>query len=328
MTKKFLPSSFGRRQRNVPTEPDKTAYDPNFGKAKNIVPDLLEEQPPRTDLEELEKAARGQATIRQAPKGPPKPMRPADLEKELAKAKGGKPQKIPDLKKLPPGKTLPPGASGLAEYEKAKKSAKPAKTKVRPGKAGGLRAKTPSLLRNLGKIVSVGAIAGVIGFALLNYLGVAVFEHAAEKVLQKIGQETDLSDYLPGGARANKVVWSAASYRRYNADPFSELPLSNTAGEEITLYPPQNGILALGISLEGLPELFVSEINVNELGDGQSDWLCESYQGYLICRSLGGYPLNSKLETVVTLFFHLPAYEVKEMVAAGSGSRAVYFIVK
>lgn len=361
MAKNLPPSvNFGRQQRNIPTEPDKTAYDPDFGKPKPTdikppgsektqikpkpgsasaptekmtrLPNLLEEQLPRTDLEEIEKAARGEATIKNAPKRPPEPMEAADLKKELIKAqktKPGKPGKVPDLKKMPPGERLPEGTPGLAKYEKTKKPGKPTKIKPKPGKGLGLGAKTGSVLKNIGKIVGIGAITGVLVFAILDHLGVVVFEHAAEEVLEKMGPKTDLSDYLPGGAKAKKVIWSNASYRRYS--PYmGEAPLSTWLAEEITLQPPQNGILAFGISIGDWPDdIVVSDINVNELDDGQSDWLCEGYQENLICRSLGSYPLSSKLKTIVTL--HLaswPAYEVDKMLAAGGGSRSVYFIVK
>jgi hypothetical protein len=269
-------------------------------------------------------------TTKIAPEGPPKPMQAADLKKELIKAqksKPGKPVKSPDLKKLPPEKTLPEGTPGLAEYEKAKKPVKP--TQPKPGKGIGPATKTSSVLKNIGKIVGIGAVASVLVFATLDHLGVKIFEHAADVALEKMGPKTDLSGYLPGGAKAKKVVWSAASYRRY--EPYwSEDKLDTYLVEEITLHPPQNGILAFGISVNDWPDdIFVNEINVNELGDGQSDWLCEGYQGYLICRGLGGYPLNSELQTVVSL--HLPshpAYEVDKLLVAGGGSRAVYFIVK
>lgn len=257
--------------------------------------------------------------ITERPTEIPEPMRPADLEEELATAKKGKAGKTPDLKKLHPGKTLPEGAPGLAEYEKTLKA----------GKKIGFGSKARSILKGVGKIVAVGAVLGVIGFAIIDHIGVAVFEHAADEVLNKIGKKTDLSGYLPGGAKAKRIIWSTASYRRYKSY-MGGAPLDTYLIEEMTLNPPQNGILALGIAVNNWPDdIFVSEINVNESNDGQSDWLCEGFKGYLVCRSLGSYPLNSKLKTLVSL--HLaahPAYEVDKMIAEGAGSRPVYFIVK
>ncbi|MDO8671717.1 MAG: hypothetical protein Q7O66_09865 [Dehalococcoidia bacterium] len=70
-----------------------------------------------------------------------------------------------------------------------------------------------------------------------------------------------------------------------------------------------------------------SDINVNNLGDGNSDRLCETFGDYLVCRSLGGYPLQRRTLAVVTMQFHLPGYELNRYLASTGGSRRVYVIV-
>lgn len=278
-------SDFGRGQRDVATEADKTVYDRDFGKPKTDASKILDNVGNRATEEEWEEGIRKEVK--------------EFLDEKPRKSLGGSKQAGQGTTKI-------------------------ARAKIRP-KTAGVKLKAGSFLKNVGKIVSIGAIAGVIGFAIIDHIGVAVFENAADKVLEKIGGETDLSDYLP--SVANKVVWSEAFYLRFDRD-MGENPLPNVVAEEITFYPPKNGIMAFGIALGNLPD-FVPDINVNGLGNGNSDWLCEKFQGYFICRSMSeSYPLVSDKETVVTLYFHLPGYEIREMLAQGSGSRDVYFIVK
>lgn len=317
-------SDFGRQQRNIPTESDKTAYDPDFGKPRP--------KTPSKHVVEVEKGVKPEAATRkvQPAKLQPKPTASQILEniekkaaeevweeeirKEVKELLDEKPQKP-----TKPAKSQKLGTTKLA----------PTKIKPKPSKGIGLGAKSRSFFKSVGKVVAVGAITSVIGFAILNHLGVTIFEQAADEVLQKMGPETDLSDYLPGGA--NKVIWSEVSYTRHSREDMGDPDsLPNILVDKITIYPPQSGIFVMGISVDDLPD-FVSDLNINELGNGNSDWLCEKYGGYFICRSMSKsypVPLIAGSKSVLTLQYHLPEYELREMLAAGDGTRAIYFIVK
>lgn len=175
---------------------------------------------------------------------------------------------------------------------------------------------------NLGKLV-IGGIVGAIAGALILGGAFAAIGYVVNKIHEKVGS-TDLSMLLPS---ATEVVWLSASFTRQTrdeADPYWE---PNVLEEKVTFYSPYDEVMAFGVSLEGLPEVFSNDIDVNDLGFGTSDWLCEPFSGYLICRSLGSYPLTKEAATTVSMKFHLPAYEMKEYLSVGSGSRQVYVIV-
>lgn len=167
---------------------------------------------------------------------------------------------------------------------------------------------------------------GVKGFALaaVVLVATAIVYWGINQAKEKMGPPTDLSRYLPDN---NKIIWITAPYSRHSreGDPYFE---PNVVVDETVIDPPQSGILAFGFSLKGLPPEFSGTIEVNELGEGNSDWLCETYGGYMICRSTSGaYPLAKGLKSVVGLQFHLPGYEVKKMLDSGkSGHRSVYLI--
>ena len=102
----------------------------------------------------------------------------------------------------------------------------------------------------------------------------------------------------------------------------------NVVNEDVTVISPQDGVLVFGILLQGLPEEFSNDIDVNKLGKGNSDWLCKPYDAYLICRSTSGaYPLVKDIGNVVSMQFHLPGDEVRETLKQKSGARQVYIVV-
>ena len=165
-------------------------------------------------------------------------------------------------------------------------------------------------------------IAGLAGIAIGAFAFFAI-DWAINRTQEKIGPPSNLTNLLPS---ENRVFWISASFLRMTrdeADPYWE---PNVFQEAVTINSPYDGVMAFGISLSGVPEIFTNDINVNGLGDGNSDWLCEPFGGYLVCRSLGGYPLEKTSVTVVTMQFHLPAYELKKYLASPSGSRSVYVI--
>ncbi len=178
----------------------------------------------------------------------------------------------------------------------------------------------------LSKIRPIFKGIGVKGFATVAIVLVAttIAYWAINQAKEKMGPASDLSRYLPNN---NKVILITAPYSRHSreGDPYFE---PNVVADETVVDPPQSGILAFGFSLKGLPPEFSGTIDVNELGEGNSDWLCEPYGGYMICRSTSGaYPLIKGLKSVVGLQFHLPEYEVKKMLAERNGSRSIYLII-
>lgn len=196
---------------------------------------------------------------------------------------------------------------------------------------------SPKIIKEYGKTAGQAGLSskirpifkgiGVKGFAMaaVVLVATAIVYWGINRAKEKMGPTSDLSSYLP---TANQVIWVEAPYSRYSreeADPYFE---PNVVTEDIVIDSPQNGILAFGISAAGLPESFSNDININELGQGNSDWLCEDFKGYLICRSISkSYPLKKGLESIVSLQFHLPGHEVKKMLQSASGVRSVYLTV-
>ena len=163
-------------------------------------------------------------------------------------------------------------------------------------------------------------LAGMALFAIVY----GIFEYATNEALRKMGPDQDLTTFLPEN---NRVEWVSAPFARATRDESDPYWEPNVFEERVTLNSPRDRALAFGISRDGLPQEFTNDINVNGLGDGNSDWLCEPFGGYLICRGLGGYPLEKGNTTVVTMQFHLPAYEMKKYLASPSGSRRAYVII-
>lgn len=191
------------------------------------------------------------------------------------------------------------------------------KTAVRQAPKAG-RFRLPRLsFSTMAAVGLVGVVLGTVVFIMAN--------RALEKTRGKMGEVSDLSRYLP---KNNKVTWIAAPYTRLSRDEDHPYFEPNVVAEKVSFPSPANGIFAFGISLEGLPEMASNDVNINEMGEGNSDWLCESFSGYLICRSTSlSHPLQKDKISEVTLLFHLPGYEVKKMLQSVSGIQSVYLIV-
>jgi hypothetical protein len=167
---------------------------------------------------------------------------------------------------------------------------------------------------------------GVKGFAIatLVLVATAIAYWGINQAKEKMGPPTDLSRYLPD---KNKIIWITAPFTRLSRDddPYFE---PNIVAEKITIKSSADNIFAFGISLQGLPELFTNDVDINELGIGNSDWLCESFRGYLICRSMSlSHPLEKDKISEITLFFHLPGYEMERMLQIKNGNLPAYLIV-
>lgn len=220
----------------------------------------------------------------------------------------------------PPVRAIKPGSpEGLERIAQKipKEVVAEAQAAARQAGRSGLWSKLKPRLRGLvGPAALAGMAIGIIGFG--------IFEYATNEALRKMGPDQDLTALLP---EHNRVEWISAPFARASRDESDPHWEPNVFEERVTIAAPRAGALAFGISLDGLPQEFTSDINVNDLGDGNSDWLCEPFGGYLICHSLGGYPLEKSSATVVTMQFHLPAYEMKTYLASPSGSRKVYVII-
>lgn len=233
---------------------------------------------------------------------------------------------------------MPPGAPGLTQHEaEMAKAGRPAidTSKLSPDKTlRGVRVFTKaeveimqktagrtswwSRLRPAGKVG-----VGLVGAAIV-ILGFAAIYWAFEKAHQKMGEGADLSMFLPKG---NKVAWISAPYTRRAREAVAPFYEPNVVADDIIIRSSCDNVVAFGISLQGLPEEFANSTNINELGEGNSDWLCESFGGYLICRSLSdSYPLIKDKTSVVTLQFHLPAEEMRQLLKFTSGTRSAYLI--
>ncbi len=244
---------------------------------------------------------------------------------EHQKIYGNKPPKViyhppkptPTTTQPPPRIIKPSSPEGLERI--AQKIPKEVVEEARTVEQQMVRAKKLSrILKGIGIASLAGAVIGLAAFA--------IYEYSINKVLNKIGPETDLSSLLPS---SRQVIWLSAPYTRHGREEVEPYYEPNVVAEDIIINPPQNNILAFGIALQGLPDQFTNSTNINELGEGNSDWLCETYGGYLICRSTSAaYPLQKGIQSVVSLQFHLPALEVQQMLAQPSGTRQVYLIIR
>ena len=176
-------------------------------------------------------------------------------------------------------------------------------------------------LKSNWKKIGVAGVAGLV----LGSLAFFAFEWAVDQTQEKIGPASDLSGFLPS---QNNVLWISAPFMRTSRDDVAPYYEPNVVNEDVTVISPQDGVLVFGILLQGLPEEFSNDIDVNEFGKGNSDWLCEPYDAYLICQSTSGaYPLVKDIGNVVSMQFHLPGDEVREMLKQKSGTRQVYIVV-
>jgi len=232
------------------------------------------------------------------------------------------PQKsAPPSRPVAPPRTIDPrSAEGLERVAQKipKEVAREAQAAARQAGRSKLWSKLKSRFRGaFAPVALVGIAVGIIGFAIFNY--------ATDEVLQKMGTDADLSTLLP---TANKVIWMDAPFERMSRDESDPYYEPNVVNEDVIITPPQSGILALGISLAGLPSDFINDTNINDAGSGKSDWLCEPFGGYLICRSTSGAdPLIKNIKSIISMQFHLPGNEIKKMLAQKSGTRSVYLIV-
>lgn len=265
----------------------------------------------------------------------PKEAVPHVPEKDIAtqKLQRGKPAGGEKTRILPREKPLPPRGSphvsggraispdspeGLERITQRipQEVAEEARAAARQMSKPSLWSKIKPRLRGIGIASLAGIAVGIIGFA--------IFEYAADEAQRKMGADADVSALLPS---ANKVVWISAPFTRTsreNAPPYYE---PNVVAEDVTITSSEDGILALGISLQGLPEVFANSNNINGLGEGNSDWLCQPAGGYLVCWSTSrGYPLAKGVESIVSMQFHLPADELNKMLSQREGFRQVYLI--
>ncbi|OGZ57308.1 MAG: hypothetical protein A3G60_01545 [Candidatus Ryanbacteria bacterium RIFCSPLOWO2_12_FULL_47_9c] len=304
-----------------PIDPNKTRVDPDFGKPR--VPPKLPQRIPQGASHDFARTQRNVPTEAIPQKDIPtqqissrgKPMPGAKTE-ILSPQKSASPPRP-----VAPSRTIDPrSAEGLERVaqEIPKEVAREAQTAARQAGRSGLWSKLkPRLRAVLGPVALVGMAVGIIGFAIFNY--------ATDEVLKKMGPDADLSTLLP---TANKVLWMDAPFERMSRDESDPYYEPNVVNEDVTITPPQSGILALGISLAGLPNDFINDTNINDAGGGKSDWLCEPFGGYLICRSISGAdPLIKDAKSIISMQFHLPGSEMKKMLTQKSGTRSVYLFV-
>jgi len=273
---------------------------------KRVLRDLFEpEKPPPARLPG-ESFGRGQRNVPTAPDLPAKPPTPPsrfegldNLEKAAAE------DEFDDFMKRE--------LKDLAEPPR-RPSPRPAGPEpARPPPAGRIRAAR-----------LLGAFGLALGAALVAWIGTAMFEHAADDVIKKLGPGDDLTPLLPSNPKA---MWVIAEFRRIDrerSDPHYE---PNVVAQEITIVPPVNGVLAIGIPLQGLPPLFSSDCDINRRGAGNSDWLFQPFSDHLIGRSASrADPLRKDVPTTVTLHFHLPGFEAHKLAAERTGAIRVYLI--
>lgn len=289
----------------------RTVYDPEFGKRTLIDPKRVGENwranPRPADKSTIFRWTGDPITKEQRVKELSEGLFPEASKKKI---KWGpkiadrftKPTK-PDLAKLPPGKRLPPGTPGLAAYKK-------------PTARVGRWWSRLSWKGKLGAGLVGGTIVGMIAWGLIDL--------AFEQAHLKMGGELDLAALTP---QRNQVTWISAPFVR--TDEFRDLP--NTVGEDITIIPPQDGVFAFGFSLssQDLNLYFTNDVDINMVGIGMSDWLCELYGSYIICWSTtGGASLTNGQKSILTLKFHGAADEIKKLLSQKSGIRSVYLITK
>lgn len=310
--------------------PDETAYDPDFGKPR--VPPKLPQRIPQGASHDF---ARGQRnvpteavpqkeipTAKIAPRGKPTPGAKTEV---LSSGKSGPAPRASSPTEIrgprAPVRTIKPGSPEGLERTAQKipqEVAQEAQAAARQMGKSGIWSKIKPRLKGIG-------VAGLVGIAI-GLIGFGIFEYATNEALKKMGPDADLSSLLPS---ANKVIWITAPFTRVSRDESAPDYEPNVFAEEVTITPPESGILAFGISLEGLPADFTNSININDLGEGNSDWLCQPFGGYLVCRSTSrGYPLMKDLKNIVSMQFHLPDYELQQYLQVPSGSRSVYLIVR
>lgn len=172
------------------------------------------------------------------------------------------------------------------------------------------------------------ALSGLAGMAI-GTLAFMAFDYARDRVLEKISDNTDLTMLLPQNnpSRISMAVPFVRVSREVVPQAGKALPF--VVEEKLTLTPPSAGnVWAFGVSLSGLPVVDDNDIDVNGAGDGKSDWLCQPFAGYMVCRTTSGATfLDSAQQTVLTLRFSLPSDEMRKLLAVGAGSADGYVLV-
>lgn len=171
-----------------------------------------------------------------------------------------------------------------------------------------------------------GLFRGFLGLGsfLAATFGFEVATWAVGKAEEKISDDVDLSPLLP---EQNHVQWISVLFVRSSREGAPHFE-PNVVEERITIQSPENGILVFGIALEDAPRQMVTAADINGKGDGNSDWLCESFGDFLICRSLSGAdPLQASETSIVSMQFHLPAKEMQDLLQKRAGEHRAYIIL-
>lgn len=98
----------------------------------------------------------------------------------------------------------------------------------------------PGTLGNIG----IGLAALAVGMMLWGGI-----DWAFNKAHEGMGVETDLTALLPQG---NTVAWISAPYTRSTRDESDPYWEPNVFHETVTIGPPYDGVMVLGISLSGV----------------------------------------------------------------------------
>ncbi|MBI2484593.1 hypothetical protein HYW18_00315 [Candidatus Uhrbacteria bacterium] len=163
-----------------------------------------------------------------------------------------------------------------------------------------------------------------LGSFLAATFGFEAATWAVDKAKEKITDDADLSSFLP---MSNHVRWTQAPFIRFSREraPYFE---PNVVEERISIQNQENGVVALGIDLKNLPEQVITDVDINGKGAGNSDWLCEPFGGYLVCRSISGSdPLRAGKTSTFSLLFHLHELEVQRFLLTKSGTRRLYYLL-
>ncbi len=301
------PSSVGRAQRNIPTQPEltpgRTVVDPDFAKPRVMpTPDKPTQivPPGERPTARLPPSQRPTTVM---PRGGA-PTAPASPSPSPASARPIRPSSPEGLERI--AQRLPKDA-----VEEARAAAR------QLARSRGWRRFVPGPKAIAAGLV--GAIVGMVAFAVIDY--------AIDEALRKMGGGYDLSALLPGHGTGRTVPVLATFTRmsRDSSDPDFE---PNVVNEDIIVTSPVGGATVIGIPFDGLPEISGFDIHVNRLGKGNSDWLCQLYRGYFICWSTSGaHPLVKGVPTVVSVQFHLPGAQMRDLLSTRSGTLNAYVIV-